>query len=141
MVIDAGSGGSRLHVYSWKPRVFDTVPPPLSFPESDESWTVRITPGINQLAANRSQIEEHLAPLMDFATQTLESFKNNYQQYPIYFYATGGMRELPLADREAIMDVVRDLLNDKSFCPFYFRDDFARIISGTNTAQSLMHAC
>lgn len=52
MVIDAGSGGSRLHVFTWRPRIFDTVPPPLSYPEANEQWTARIDPGIHTLVSN-----------------------------------------------------------------------------------------
>lgn len=45
MIIDAGSGGSRLHVYHWQPRIFNTTPPDLSYPTTDEQWTVRMSPG------------------------------------------------------------------------------------------------
>ena len=34
MVIDVGSGGSRLHLYHWNPRVFKTIPPGISVPSS-----------------------------------------------------------------------------------------------------------
>ena len=34
MVIDVGSGGSRLHLYHWNPRVFKTIPPSISVPSS-----------------------------------------------------------------------------------------------------------
>jgi len=44
------------------------------------------------------------------------------------------MRELPLATREAIMAHVRSFLSNKSTCPFYFRDEFARVISGEEEA-------
>src|SRR5690554_3429964 len=62
MVIDAGSGGSRLHIYSWKPRIFRTVPPPISFPEANERWTGRMDPGIASFANNPAEISAHLAP-------------------------------------------------------------------------------
>ena len=39
MVIDAGSGGSRLHIFKWQPRIFTTIPPGISVPTSDEKWT------------------------------------------------------------------------------------------------------
>ena len=39
MVIDAGSGGSRLHIFRWQPRIFNTIPPAISVPTSDEKWT------------------------------------------------------------------------------------------------------
>jgi hypothetical protein len=44
------------------------------------------------------------------------------------------MRELNLRQREEIMRWVRYYLSDKSFCPFYFHDDFARVISGEEEA-------
>ena len=56
--------------------------------------------------------------------------EESFQYYPIFFKATGGMRELNLKQREEIMVWVRFYLSDKSFCPFYFHDDFARVISG-----------
>lgn len=130
MVVDAGSGGSRLHVYSWKPRVFATVPPPLSYPESNEKWTVRVDPGIHNAARDISMVASHLAQLIDYAKIALVGYENEFSDFPIYFKATGGMRELDYPSREAIIWEVRRLLSDKSFCPFFFRDDFARVISG-----------
>ena len=56
MVIDAGSGGSRLHIFRWEPRVFNTLPPPISYPMSDERWTDKIRPGIADLANSASDI-------------------------------------------------------------------------------------
>ncbi len=130
MVIDAGSGGSRLHIYSWKPRIFESLPPPISFPEANELWTGRMDPGIATYFNNPELVSAHLAPLIDFAKVTLGGLEENFANYPIYFKATGGMRELELSQREAILHYVRLYLSDKSFCPFYFRNDFARVISG-----------
>lgn len=137
MVIDAGSGGSRLHVFSWKPRIFNQVPPPISYPESDERWTARIDPGISQYSNNLELISNHLAPLIDFAKLVLAGYEHEFKDFPIYFKATGGMRELNLVDREKVMERVRNLLSDKTFCPFYFQRDFARVISGNIFEQSL----
>jgi Golgi nucleoside diphosphatase len=44
------------------------------------------------------------------------------------------MRELSQQDREKILNKVRALLSDKNICPFYFRNDFARVISGEEEA-------
>lgn len=130
MIIDAGSGGSRLHIFSWKARIFDTVPPPLSYPEANEQWNARIDPGIHNFANNPQAIYDHLASLIDFARVALVGKEKEFSSYPIYFKATGGMREIELNSRELIINEVRRLLSDKSFCPFFFRPDFARVISG-----------
>jgi GDA1/CD39 (nucleoside phosphatase) family len=138
MIIDAGSGGSRLHVYHWQPRIFNTIPPDLSFPTTDEQWTARMAPGIAEYKDNPEDVKKQLAPLIDFATRTLVGLEESFQYYPIYFKATGGMRELNLKQREEIMIWVRFYLSDKSFCPFYFHDDFARVISGTKQLRYVM---
>jgi Golgi nucleoside diphosphatase len=134
MVIDAGSGGSRLHVYNWQPRIFKTIPPAISFPTSDERWTARMSPGIADFADNPEDVKMQLAPLIDFAIQTLVGDEENFPNYPIYFKATGGMRELPTAKREELMTWIRFYLSDKTFCPFFFHPDFARVISGEEEA-------
>lgn len=42
MIIDAGSTGSRMHVYQWDARRFDEVPPPFSYPLTSNRWTDRL---------------------------------------------------------------------------------------------------
>ena len=130
MVIDGGSGGSRMHVYTWKERRFSTVPPPLSFPEGNEKWTARISPGIAAFSDNIEGIAGHLAPLIAFAKSALMGFEDQFQNFPIYFYATGGMRQLDFKKRDKIIDEVRRYLTNDTLCPFFFKHDFARVISG-----------
>lgn len=141
MVIDAGSGGSRLHVFTWQPRIFYSIPPPLSYPEANEKWTARMSPGIHVYASDPSKVSEHLAPLIDFARLELVGYEHEFQDYPIYFKATGGMRQLPANQRDAIINEVRRLLSDKSFCPFNFRDDLARVISGKHLISYYLSHC
>ena len=47
LMIDAGSGGSRLHVYEFARREFSTIPPPISDVTTDSSWTSRLKPGLS----------------------------------------------------------------------------------------------
>lgn len=91
-----------------------------------------MSPGISTYANNFDMIPSHLEPLIKFAKDTLIQYKDQYQDLPIYFYATGGMRELEYKKRDELIDYVRKYLSNKALCPFYFQDDFARIISGKN---------
>ena len=126
LVIDAGSGGSRIHVYNWQPRIFKTIPPDMSYPTTDEKWSAKIAPGVAELSGNAVGLQAHLASIIDFAVRTMVGEEDSFQDYPIYFKATGGMRELNHFARESMMVLIRQYLSDKSFCPFYFREDFAR---------------
>jgi hypothetical protein len=129
MIIDGGSGGSRLHVYNWAPRIFQTLPPLISFPTTNEYWTQKISPGV-ALMKTSDDVAKHLTPLIEFAKSVLKGKEDEFWMYPIYFKATGGMRELNLLDREQIMEWTREHLMNSTFNPFFFRNDMARVISG-----------
>jgi Golgi nucleoside diphosphatase len=141
LLIDAGSGGSRIHVYEWGPRIFQAVPPPISYPTTNEKYTGRISNGV-QLCWREGQteadllanIKEHLAPLVDFARAQLAGMEDEFATIPIWFKATGGARELTASARQQLMTGVRQLLSDKDVCPFYFHYSMARIISGEEEA-------
>jgi hypothetical protein len=42
LLIDAGSGGSRMHLYEWEPRVYHTLPPPIAKPFTSEVRVCRL---------------------------------------------------------------------------------------------------
>jgi hypothetical protein len=58
MMIDAGSGGSRMHVFEWNPRVLSTpreveecvAGKKLTYPNGDSRWTDRLSPGLSSFA-------------------------------------------------------------------------------------------
>ena len=131
IIIDAGSLGSRLHIYQWNA---DAPSNAIIFPTTDESWTSIVQPGIANFAASPSKIRDHLNRLLQAALMTLKQESHLWRTYSIYFMATGGMRQLPFADRESIMEEVRGLLTNRSFCPFHFERRFARTISGEEEA-------
>ena len=142
MIIDAGSGGSRLHIYTWAPRIVKTLPAPISFPTADEKFTGRMDPGIGDIGSDplisdeeiKVRVALHLAPLIDYAKKVLAGDEDNFKYYPIYFKATGGMREVNLNDRERIMSWIRIHMSDTNFCPFFFQPEMARVISGEEEA-------
>lgn len=148
MVIDAGSSGSRLHLYEWEPRVLQSANDvqeavsgrKLSFPGTESRWTERLRPGISTFfsVGNDEEVQqsiaEYLKPLIDFATTILHEKQGMFDQFPIYLRATAGMRVLETKDRARIMSAVRKLFHNDTFCPFYFEDEQARTISGEEEA-------
>ena len=135
LVIDAGNSGSRIHIYTWKPRYFKTNTPSISYPLGNEQWSTKITPAISSLSIDLTfdKISAHLLPLIQYAMKVMTGpLKDRYSDIPIYFYATSGMRELDSRRRDRIVAYVRRFLSNKALSPFYFQDDFARILSGNN---------
>lgn len=125
LLIDAGSSGSRLHLFSWPARNFDTLPPPLSVPiESELACFGSVTPGIDK-PAGQTALQQLIAqgkkcgPLQDAAI---------HASTPIFLMATAGMRILPAQQRDEALSAVRGVLRASGFL---FREDaWARVISG-----------
>ena len=135
ILIDAGSTGSRVHIYQWEKRDFNTLPPPLSLPLTSERWTERIKPGLSDFNDDAERAARTLIPLIETAKRTLGNYKHAWSSYPIYVKATAGMRELPEKKRDATIDAVRKLLKDNSTCPFDFANkEQARVIAGEEEA-------
>lgn len=143
ILIDGGSGGSRLHIYEWAPRVFNTVPPPISFPTTNKEYTAKMAdlggvqncwqPGLTKEQL-RARVVAHFQPMLAFAKSQLTGLDDRIPHIPIWFKATGGARELAPSSREELLDAIRDLFEDKGFNPFMFKREMARVISGEEEA-------
>lgn len=147
IMIDAGSSGSRLHLYEWDPRVLsdsqdvqDAVSgKKITFPYARSRWTDRLRPGVDSFASLpddqlREALEDYLSPLLDFAKTVLHRKQEKFETFPIFLRATAGMRILEKNDRGRVLGAIRSLFNDKSFCPFRFEDEYARVLSGEEEA-------
>jgi len=148
IMIDAGSQGTRLHVYEWKERILldeeDLIEQmkgmKLSYPTSNNRWTDKYTPGLDAFGSIESSdrleqaVRTYLGALLDFAKQVLRDKEDTWNTYPIYLKATGGLRTLPQPERVRLMDCIRKLFHDPSFNPFDFEDERARVISGEEEA-------
>lgn len=150
LMIDAGSQGTRIHVYEFHRRILDTPEEltealngfKLSIPTTNTRWTNRLSPGLDALAAFqdddhlREQLILYLGPLLNFARTVLDGKQDDWSRYPIYLKATGGLRTLRTPDRIRLIGAVRDLFQNQTFNPFGFADvEQARVISGEEEAM------
>lgn len=149
MMIDAGSTGSRLHIYEWKPRILRSHGDveavaggdKLSYPDTHTRWTDRLTPGLSTFHSIADenelveQVAEYFRPLLDFARTVLHAKENAWETYPIYLRATAGMRTLEREQRARVMKAVRKVFSNSTISPFLFdNDEQARVISGEEEA-------
>ena len=79
-VVDAGSTGSRLHIYSYD---LDSSNNPVAI---HEQWSKKIKPGLATTAPSLSAVNSYLNNLFNGAPKLT---------IPVYFYATAGMRLVP----------------------------------------------
>lgn len=125
LLVDAGSTGTRLHLFEWRTRVFNYLPPPISIPLTSSTWTAKGShPGFSsfghKLENVTSLVKRTLDPLMEFAKVQLRHSEKDWGKFPVFWKATAGMRCLPPMQREAIIDAVRSYFGDKNSCPFLF---------------------
>jgi Golgi nucleoside diphosphatase len=102
IIIDAGSSGSRLHIFEYqqKPSM------PFSLQSIREIKQVRATTGLSELVDQPKNIEPELNKLFKAADNdlTLEQKKTT----PIYLLATAGFRILAQPEKIALLQIVRD---------------------------------
>ncbi|KAG0087133.1 Golgi apyrase [Podila epicladia] len=116
IVIDAGSSGSRIHIYSWISKdhihqstpqrdyigVLPTIEPGVeSGTEHSGEWTKKTEPGIAEFKDRPDDVGEHLESLLDHALKIIPA--SEIPSTPIYLLATAGLRLVKDDIREQIL--------------------------------------
>ena len=126
VVIDAGSSGSRVHIYEW-PHRSDTRMPLIEAAPFKETtkWSKKVEPGLSSYASNPSGAATSIAELLTYVASVIPPV--DHARTPVYVYGTAGLRKVPPTEAEHILNAVRDTVHHS---PFLFRREWARIISG-----------
>ncbi|KAH7929655.1 hypothetical protein BV22DRAFT_1002257 [Leucogyrophana mollusca] len=122
IVIDAGSSGSRLQIYSWKDpstvlreqgdAVRHTLPKVEKGVREGEGWITKVEPGLSSFADNPEGVAEYLAPLLEHArTQIPPSME---AETPLFLLATAGMRLLTPKQQASILNATCKYLKSSS---------------------------
>ncbi|SCV74109.1 BQ2448_6541 [Microbotryum intermedium] len=114
IVIDAGSSGSRVQVYSWidptiakqqrkaQKKTLEVLSKVDKGVESGDGWHVKVEPGISAFGETPGQVGDYLKPLLEFAKTLVPA--SQLVSTPIYLLATAGMRLLPRNQQRAVLD-------------------------------------
>ncbi len=108
--VDAGSSGSRLHIFQYD----DSKP---SMPVVHDLHSKSIKPGLSFYAPNPDQAGQSLKPALDDAVAFLQG-KTDIKTVAVNVFGTGGMRSVTKEQEAAIYASVRAYLkNHYSFAP------------------------
>lgn len=134
LVFDAGSSGTRIHVFNIQAAPGSHVP--IIDLAVRGQQTLKIKPGLSSYAAASGQE----APDLDGAQRSIEqllTFAGNFvlearrQSTPVLLKATAGLRAVSLERAEAVLERVRDTLQKSGYA---FRRDWADVIMGKEEA-------
>ncbi|UZJ53866.1 hypothetical protein CBS101457_003186 [Exobasidium rhododendri] len=116
VIVDAGSSGSRMQIYSWKDarvdkahreragenlKVLPTVEKG-TWEGSGRDWQLKVEPGLSTFGSHPHDLANYLKPLFDHASSIIPP--EALSETPIYVLATAGMRFLPPEQREAVIE-------------------------------------
>ncbi|CAM6105167.1 unnamed protein product [Calypogeia fissa] len=126
IIIDAGSSGSRLHVYQYVPVPGQDHHVSLPLINTKESPSHKVRPGLSSFSSDPTQAGKSLEPLLEFARERVPESDRDVTR--LYLMATAGLRLLTKDLQDGILDSCRALLRNSGF---YFKDDWASVITGT----------
>ncbi|KAB8342774.1 hypothetical protein FH972_022372 [Carpinus fangiana] len=113
VVLDAGSSGTRVHIYKWdnpliaREKASEKELHALPEISTHKRWTKKVKPGISTFADHPSSVgPDHLKALFDHALEYIP--EQDVPDTPIFLLATAGMRLLPDMQRNEILRQVCD---------------------------------
>ncbi|XP_018644327.1 guanosine-diphosphatase, putative [Schistosoma mansoni] len=129
IIVDAGSSGSRMFVYTWQIKAES-----LSGLEDVEILkdvlgnpvVKKKSPGLSSFADKLSDIRDYISALLDYAESHIP--RSSQPNTPLFIMATAGMRLLTQTNQDAIWRNVRSHV--KSTYKFQFEETYAYTISG-----------
>nr|VDC65665.1 unnamed protein product [Brassica rapa] len=121
VVIDAGSSGSRAHVFRYW---LESGKPVFDFGEENYA-SLKLSPGLSSYADNPQGASVSVKELVEFAKGRVP--KDVLKKSEIRLMATAGMRLLDVSVQEEILEVTRGVLRSSGF---KFQDEWASVISG-----------
>ncbi|KAM0790060.1 hypothetical protein ACM66B_005388 [Microbotryomycetes sp. NB124-2] len=122
LMIDAGSTGSRMHVYTFS----HCDPTPGALPKLEHEGFFTTKPGLSSYARKPKQAAESLRSLMEAAVEGVPESERSCT--PIAVKATAGLRLLGDKESKEILDEVERWLNDE--WPFKVVKDGVVIMDG-----------
>ncbi|KAI0345096.1 hypothetical protein BDW22DRAFT_1418417 [Trametopsis cervina] len=118
IVIDAGSSGSRLQIYSWKDartvrekggeKVYNSLPTVEKGTRDGEDWVVKAEPGLSSFADHPDGVASYLAPLLEHARTRIPP--SLQPDTPLFLLATAGMRLLSPTQQAEVLQATCDFL-------------------------------
>ncbi|KAG0171066.1 Golgi apyrase [Apophysomyces sp. BC1034] len=139
VIIDAGSSGSRIYVYSWKDHehvksstTIEQLKGKIPIVERGDKdgfkWTLREEPGISTYGSKPAEVGDHLKGLLDFANEVVP--EESHRKTPIYLMATAGMRLLPVEESKAVLNATCKFIQDNYSFFMSNCESHIQIISG-----------
>lgn len=124
IMIDAGSSGTRAHIYTWE--ATKGIPNVQPAPNASNGWVLKKKIRIADAAKNMSVIPAIFDDVIIFASQRIPA--EYLIKTRIFVYATAGMRLLPDVDQDRVIKAVYEYLKSKS--PFKVKPKYVRVIDG-----------
>lgn len=123
LIVDAGSSGSRAHVFA-----YTQVSPESPLPQITEVFSKSTKPGLSAYAPAGMGAGASLKPILDAALVDLNNQGIDPSQVSVQILATAGMRLLPIDQQKAIYKDVSSYVHANY--PFQIADQNIRTISG-----------
>jgi Golgi nucleoside diphosphatase len=100
VVIDAGSSGSRVMLYTWS-KTRAGLPRITKAGDSDHDWQLKKEPGLSTLSDKLQDVAPYLQTLLDFAMERIP--QNQHSKASLHLFATAGLRLLPLETQTKLL--------------------------------------
>lgn len=111
VILDAGSSGTRVHIYRWlnnsvaRDQGDTSKTHALPELETHDRWTKKTHPGVSTFGETPKLVgPDHLSPLLEHALKEIPSYA--VADTPLFLFGTAGMRLLPEHQRKNLLNEI-----------------------------------